>query len=441
MRIRAAVVFIVLLAVLLPLMSLYMVGDGTLLGRLQTFVSYGLSLTSLLLSLFTIVVSTYTLTSELDQRQIYTLVTKPVTRFQLLAGKLIGVLAVNAVLLVLFAGSIYIMAVNIPRLAGAISEEDQAKVINQFFTARISLKPVVDMAGIQKEADEAYAKLIKADPTVKEISPKAAKEEILKQKELEKRAVAPGGQLIWTFDNVKPMGKNEAIFIRYKLEASSETPDNTIIGRWYLGTYIKDEAGARIKTTVPPIERKDAVRTVQEIAIDASVVGDDGKLSVVFLSSPINPAVVIFPLEDGLQVLYRAGTFDGNYLRGVIIIYARLAFLALLGISLATWLSFPVAILTGIVVVFAASMSGFIGESIGETPGAMGYVYLPIKAFLLLLPSFDQFNPSQYIVSAKMLSWSMVAWVLGVMVFLKGLVLWLFGVYVFNRREVAKVIV
>jgi hypothetical protein len=441
MRIRAAVVFIVLLVVLLPLMSLYMVGDGTLLGRLQTFVSYGLSLTSMLLSLFTIIVSTYTLTSEIDQRQIYTLVTKPVTRFQLLAGKLIGVLAVNGVLLALFTGSIYIMAINIPRLTSAASEEDQMKAATQFFTARTSLKPTVNMAGIQKDVDEAYEKLLRTDPTVKDIPIHRAKDELLKQKELEKRVASPGGQLVWTFDDVKPSSKDDVIFLRYKMEASSDLPEGMIMGKWYLGTYEKDEAGARIKTHILPIERRDPARMVQELAISASVVGDDGRLSVVFQSSAANVSTIVFPLEDGLQILYKSGTFDGNYLRGVILIYARLAFLALLGLSLATWLSFPVAILSGLVVIFAASMSGFIDESMSDTPGVIGYFYTAVQGLLLLLPKFDQFNPSSYMVSAKMLSWGVVAWVFCVMVFVKGLILWLFGVYVFSRREVAKVIV
>ena len=48
-RMKIAAVFIVLLIVLLPVMSVSMTGDGTLKGRLQTFVSYSLSLTSLLL--------------------------------------------------------------------------------------------------------------------------------------------------------------------------------------------------------------------------------------------------------------------------------------------------------------------------------------------------------------------------------------------------------
>jgi hypothetical protein len=441
MRIRAAVVFILLLAVLLPLMSLYMVGDGTLLGRLQTFVSYGLSLTSLLLSLFTIVVAIFTLTSEIDQRQIYSLVTKPVTRFQLLAGKLLGVLIMDAALLALFAGAIYLMAINIPRLSTSASEQDRMKAATQFFTARTTLRPAFDHAAIEKEVEESYAKLVKTDPTIRDIPVLQAKDELRKQKEMAKRAVAPGGQLVWNFSDVRPASKDDVIFLRYRLETAAEGPVGAATGRWYLGRYVKDESGARIMTTVMPMERSDAIRTVQEIPISARVVGEDGGLSVVYLSAPANGSTLIFPVEKGPEILYRSGSFDGNYLRGAIVIYARLAFLALLGISLATWLSFPVAILSCMVVLFTAEMSGFIAESMSDTPGVMGIFNMGIQAVLLLLPKFDQFNPSEYMVSARMLPWSTVLWVVGVMVCVKGVILWLVGVYLFSKREIARVIV
>ena len=67
LRMKIAAVFVVLLIVLLPVMGVSMTGDGTLKGRLQTFVSYGLSLTSFLLCLLTIVVSIYSLTSDIKQ--------------------------------------------------------------------------------------------------------------------------------------------------------------------------------------------------------------------------------------------------------------------------------------------------------------------------------------------------------------------------------------
>jgi ABC-type transport system involved in multi-copper enzyme maturation permease subunit len=77
--------------ILLPILGLTVTGDGTLKGRLQTFVSYGFSLTSLLLSFLTIIVSIYTITSDIEHRQIYTVVTKPIRRSHLILGKLLGV--------------------------------------------------------------------------------------------------------------------------------------------------------------------------------------------------------------------------------------------------------------------------------------------------------------------------------------------------------------
>ena len=87
-RMKVAAVFLILLLVLLSAMGFSATGDGTLKGKLQTFVSYGLSLTSILLSLLTIIISIYTVTSDIEQRQIYTVITKPIRRFEFLLAKL-----------------------------------------------------------------------------------------------------------------------------------------------------------------------------------------------------------------------------------------------------------------------------------------------------------------------------------------------------------------
>ena len=49
LRMKIAIVIIILLLVLLPMMGSVMTGDVTIKGRLQTFISYSLSLISLLL--------------------------------------------------------------------------------------------------------------------------------------------------------------------------------------------------------------------------------------------------------------------------------------------------------------------------------------------------------------------------------------------------------
>src|SRR4030042_52486 len=83
MRMKTAIVFMLLLIVLLPTLSLTGTGDGTAMGRVQSFVSYGLGLVVFLLSVLTIIVSCYTLSSDIKHRQIYTVITKPISRFQL----------------------------------------------------------------------------------------------------------------------------------------------------------------------------------------------------------------------------------------------------------------------------------------------------------------------------------------------------------------------
>lgn len=52
---------------------------------------------------------------------------------------------------------------------------------------------------------------------------------------------------------------------------------------------------------------------------------------------------LLFPLEDGMEVLYRDGSFALNFARGLGIIFCWLALMASLGLASASFLSFPVA--------------------------------------------------------------------------------------------------
>ena len=131
-RMKVAAVFLILLLVLLPVMGFSATGDGTLKGRLQTFVSYGLSLTGILLSLLTIIISIYTVASDIEQRQIYTVITKPIRRFEFLLGKLLGVILLDMILLSLFAAIIYTITVYTPKFVNT-TEIERMQVNNEFF--------------------------------------------------------------------------------------------------------------------------------------------------------------------------------------------------------------------------------------------------------------------------------------------------------------------
>jgi len=442
LRLKIAAVFIVLLLVLLPVMGLKMTGDGTLKGRMQAFVSYGLSLTALLLALLTIFTTAYTLTSDVKDKQVYTVLTKPIRRFQFVLGKLFGVILLDAALLALFSVIIYSITISLPTLLHA--DNDQiAQVRDEFFTARASLAPVEP--DISEELEQAYNKLKQAGevpPGVDEnpISRRNYKNEFARRIGLRKRAAVVGEELLWEFNNVKPKDPN--LFIRFKYDVAVNPQDLSIYSKWVVGDVRPLRLGTPIETPLYSLERKDLIRTFREFAVPADAVAGDGYLALAFLNDPLNDTVVIFPLEDGLELLYKADTFTANFIRAALLIFVRLVFLAALAVFAGSFLSFPVAILLCLSVFTMANMSGFIGESyqgVGAQPGGL-YSYC-LKPLIMLLPEFDQVSPSKFLVPARLLSWSLLAWLGFTTVCLKALPLAIMSLLIFTCREIAKVIV
>lgn len=436
---KIAAIFTILLLVLLPIMGFSMTGDGTLKGRLQTFVSYGLSLTSLLLCLLTIVASIYSLTSDIKQRQIYTVVTKPIRRFQLLFGKLLGVILLDVGLLALFSAIIYSITVYIPKFYNA-TEDEFAQVENEFYTARASITP--PELDVTKEVDEIYDRLKKSGQLPENMSRGEIIAQLTNVKKLEKRAAAIGHELIWEFHNVRPLDPNESLFVRFKYDVSVNPPDSQIYSQWFVGDHRQIKYGTPDQSRIYPFERKDPIRTFREIEVPADAVAEDSYLAVGFFNVPLNKTVVIFPLEDGLEVLYKADAFTPNFIRAVVLILLRLIFLACLGVLAATFLSFPVAILLCIVIFFTATFSNFCLESFNFLGENLSSVYsYTIRPVISLLPQFDKFNPTKFLVQARLLSWFLLAKAVGFMVCIKAFILLLVALLVFSFREIAKVII
>ena len=442
LRMKVALIFVLLLAVLLPIMAFSATGDNTLKGRLQTFVSYGLSLTSLLLCLLTVIVSVHTVTSDIEHRQIYTVITKPIRRFQFLLGKLLGVLSVGAGLLVLFSVLVYAIVIYAPHYFHP-SQAELIEAKNEFYTARKALVP--PEPDVSKEVAEALQNLAASgdiEHVYAGMSPGQIVAQLTNLRRLARRSADVGHQLLWEFDDVKPRDPNGSIFIRFKYQVSVTPPDSQVYSRWLIGDYRAYKYGMEAGAPPEAMQRKDPVKTFREIEVPANVVADDGYLAVAFLNDPLNVTSVIFPLEDGIKVLYKADTFTANFIRATLVIFSRMVFLACLGILTATFLSFPVAILLCIVIFFTATVSGFVIESFDYLSDDMEAVYsYTIQLLVRLLPQFDKFSPSKYLVPAELLSWSVVGRTVLFMVCIKSLLLMIFALIIFSFRELARVVV
>jgi hypothetical protein len=443
LRMKIAVVFTVLLVVVLPLMGAVTTGDGTLKGRLQTFVSYGLSLASFVLCLLTIVISIYSVTNDIKQSQIYTVLTKPVRRFQFLLGKLLGVILLDISLLVLFSALIYTITISIPRFV-QVEQKESVKARNEFFTARAALIP--KEVDVTKEVLEIYKKREKNQEVPQEVLQNKAKRQTYLNMLAEnvkrwKRAAVPGRELVWTFDNVKPFDPNESMFIRYKYDVSVNPPDLQVTGNWFIGD--NRSLGTISETPFETRETKDLIRTFHEMEVPAKTVAKDGFLAVAFFNNPaLNNTIVIFHPQEGLEVLYKADTFTANYARAVFLILLRLVFLACLGILASSFLSFPVAILFCLVIFFAGMISGFITDSFNYISEGVGAVYsFTVKPLMQLLPQFDKHNPTKYLIDGRLLSSAVLAKTAVIMVCIKAFLLLILSIIIFTYREIAKVVV
>lgn len=438
LRMKIALVFIIGLLVCLPAMGLSMTGDGTLKGRLQTFVSYGLSLTSFLLCLLTIIVSIYSLTSDIEQKQIYTVVTKPIRRFQILLGKLLGVVLLDAALLIGFCALIYGITIYIPRYLDA-GEDELACCRNEFFTARVGL--TAPEADVRQEVLAHYKKLRETGQLqgLRDLSRKEIIAEITRRKQLANRAAAVGRSLLWEFNNVKVSDPN--LFIRYKYDVSVNPPDLHVWAQWVVGDLRQIRFATKKETPIYTFTPRNPIRTFCEVEVPADAVAADGYLGVQFINLPINNTPVIFG-GDGLEILYKADTFGANFLRAAGLLLLRLIFLACLGILASSFLSFPVAILLCLVIFFTATVSTFVIDSFNYITAELSGVYsYAVKPIVQLLPQFDKFNPAKSLVSGRLLSWQLLATAAGLMVCIKALLLLLLALLIFRYKEIAKIVI
>jgi hypothetical protein len=438
LRMKVAVVFTVLLLVLLPVLGITATGDETLKGRLQTFVSYALSLSSFLLCLLTIIVSIYTVTSDIEQRQIFTVLTKPIRRYQLILGKLLGVIVLDVILLFLFSTVIYTITIYTPKFTKS-SEEELIEAKNGFFTARASLNvPVED---VTKAVTNRYNELSSKGALPADMPREEIIAELTQQAQLARRAAGVGDPLLWEFENVKPMSKS--IFIKFKYDVSVNPPDSQVWGRWLAGDYNFFKYGTKSKTPIYDEVHKNSVRDFHEIEVPAEVIPEDGHLGIGFINDPRNSReiAIIFP-PDGLEVLYKADSFTSNFIRIVLLILFRLVFLACLGTLASSFLSFPVAILFCFVVFFTASFSGFVLESFGFLSENIGAVYsYSLRWFIKLLPEFDKYNPSKFLVPARLITWSLLARCALLMICIKAFLILIISLVVFRYREIARITV
>ncbi len=163
------------------------------------------------------------------------------------------------------------------------------------------------------------------------------------------QVVPPGAYREWQIDLgfAKNYLRGKPLQLRVKFNAAQKSASGTFQALWQVGV---PESGKYWRTEEAPMSL--APDTFHEFQIPADLFDDKGVLSIVFVNP--NQTALLFPLEDGMEVLYPESGFGLNFARGLGIIFCWMALLAALGLTAASFLSFPVATFFSLAMLWSA---------------------------------------------------------------------------------------
>lgn len=473
---RIALIFIIFVVFLVPVVPVSLDPAERLSYRVQSFLSYSLMGVAMLLSLLTLFLSCMTVCNELKYKQIYLTLTKPLSRAGYLAGKLLGIGLLNLLLLSVAGLGIYVFT-HVLEKQPHKDIYDRIALQSQVLVARQRIQPTPPPEYPFRDLlDKRIKTLREADPEkYRVITPKM--EDELKNTVLASwMSIPPRDDRTYLFPGVgvaKQYGR--LVQLRIKPIVSSYPPDTKVrFAMWVNGRPFRYDPETRTHLGFY-IE----YNRFHIVDIPLDLADADGNMAIRIRNEDIDdpsqslPHTLTFTRGEGMEMLYQVGSFDWNLVRTLVIIWSFLLFLAMLGLSAGTFLSFPTACLLCFVVLFACLLNDYLRESIKtwgmslaaelETQGFKSWSFFEAARALFtkgdlwvaaqvvarnitvgvtaVVPSFTQFNPIPEVIEGRLVPTSImleVLWKVG----LAGTVgVGVVGWVIFRVRELARVVV
>jgi len=439
-RFKLFLVIAVLLILAVVGLPLLIKDDGTARGFTQIILTYTLSAITALLGLSTLWLACGTLARDIEECQIQVVATKPIARWQIWLGKWLGIMSLNAALLALTGSCVFGL---LQWRAGKLPAAEQQILREQVLVARGSAKEANNEAEITSETERILQERLKNSPVEKVDVPEVRKQ-IRERVKADFQLVPPSYQRVWQIDLgfAKNYLRGKPLQLRVKFNSAQKSPSGTFVAMWQVGVPEKTQFWRSEPMSLAP-------DTFHEFEISPDLFDAAGVLTITF-ANPNNTAL-LFPLDDGLEVLYPEGGFALNFARGLGIIFCWMALLAALGLMAASFLSFPVATFFALAMLVVGLSSDTLAESVNsgsvaagnEETGQAGHS----AADMVLIPAFEgvlavislvkNFSPIDALSSGRSITWGELGAAFAQIVLLLGGVLGIIGVILFNRRELA----
>jgi hypothetical protein len=439
-RFRLFIVIAFLLLGAVVALPILIKDDGTAQGFTQILITYTLTAIASLLGLSTLWLACGTLARDIEECQMQVVAVKPIARWQIWLGKWLGIMSLNAALLALAGGSVYGLLL---WRANRLPPGQQQILRNEVLVARGSVK----QPDVTKEIDDETDKLLKerlAKNPVTAADLKEVRKQIREQVKAEFEVVPPGYLHVWQIELgvAKESLRDKPLQLRIKFNSADRSPSGTFNGIWRIGMPQKTQLYESELMSLAP-------DTFHEFRIPPNLFDQNGLLTVQFLN--VNNTALLFPVDEGFEVLYPQGSFGPNFIRGLCIIFCWMGLLAALGLAAASFLSFPVAAFFALGLLAMSFASGTLAGAVsdgtiggynaekgihGNTP--VDFIVIPVfRVVLAIINLAKEFSPVDSLSTGRNISWSQLGLAFAQIILLLGGIIALSGMAIFTRRELA----
>ena len=437
-RYRVVIVLSFLLLASVVVLPLMIKHDGSAQGFTQILLTYTLSAITFLLGFATLWIACGSLAREVQECQMQMLAVKPIPRWKIWLGKWIGIVVINGILLGVSSLAVY--GITIWR-AQQLSEAQQAVLDNEIFVARGSALP--DYPDIEPYVDEYMAERLKQNPNLVDMDQTYVRQQVEEQVKAAQQVVRPAYIRRWSIPVASPESvKDQPMYIRVKFYTSRPYDTATYNVVWQIGPPETPQRVQRRMDIAPeaPIE----------FEIPPNLLDAEGNLIVDIYND--NQEALLFPLEDGMEILYKQGDFSWNYVRGMLVILCWMGFLAAIGLAASSFLSFPVAAFVSIALLIVGFSSGTLSQVIeqggigginhetGRKDSASGldHIALPVaKGMLSVINLVKEFSPVSFLSTGRSITVGILFQAFTQIVLMMGGIFAAFGMWAFYRSELA----
>src|ERR1051326_1071092 len=441
LRFRLFLVLAVLLLAAVVGLPLLLKDDGTARGFTQILITYTLSAVTALLGLSTLWLACGTLARDIEECQIQVVAVKPIARWQIWLGKWLGLMSLNAALLAVSGASVYAL---LQWRATRLPTAEQTVLRNEVLVARGSAKERSFEDEIRAATEQRFQERMQKNPVSSKADVEEVRKQIREQVKAEYQVIQPGYVRPWEIDlgRARYSLKDRPLQVRFKFNTADLSPSGAFGGVWGIGVPRKTALQeVRLSSLAPD--------TFHEFEIQPNLFDENGLLTITFFNP--NNTALLFPLEEGLEVLYREGGFGLNFARGLGVIFCWMALLATLGLAAASFLSFPVAAFCSLGVLAVAFSTGTLASALEQgtlggfdsEKGKSGHLFFDKPALwvfaqvLRVVRLAKDFSPIDSLSTGRSVTWGQLGLAVGQVVFLLGGVIALGGIALFTRRELA----